>query len=93
METEKLVGQTIVCECGKTHRIDPREVLYAEDAIARMPELCAKYAARRGGAGVSGAARRVAVLFDARTRAAAGPIISYRLFYSAVRKPGDKRWE
>jgi glycerol-1-phosphate dehydrogenase [NAD(P)+] len=66
METTKLVGKTIPCECGKTHRIDPREVLYADDAITRMPDLCAKYSA----------GRRVAVLFDARTRVAAGGAVA-----------------
>lgn len=65
METTRLVGKTIACECGKTHRIDPREVLYAEDAVARFPALCAKYCA----------GRRVAVVFDARTREAAGDAI------------------
>jgi glycerol dehydrogenase-like iron-containing ADH family enzyme len=66
METTKLVGKTNTCECGKTHRIDPREVLYADDAIARMPALCAKYSA----------GRRVAVLFDTRTRQAAGAAVA-----------------
>ncbi len=75
METTKLVGQTIVCECGKTHRIDPREVLYAEDAAARMPQLCAKYALR-GGQPAPATGRRAAVLFDARTRAAAGQAVA-----------------
>ena len=62
METEKLVGQTLVCGCGKTHEIDPREVLYAEDAIERLPEVCGRHC---GG-------RRAAVLMDVRTREAAG---------------------
>ncbi|HUT60561.1 MAG TPA: iron-containing alcohol dehydrogenase, partial [Phycisphaerae bacterium] len=62
METSNLVGRTVSCECGRTHRIDPREALYGDDAIERMPDLCARHC---GG-------RRACILFDVRTRAAAG---------------------
>ena len=57
-----LFGRTFECSCGKTHRIGPKEILYSDDAIARLPELMARYAA----------GRRAAVLMDARTKAAAG---------------------
>jgi glycerol-1-phosphate dehydrogenase [NAD(P)+] len=62
MESPKLLGAALDCECGKRHEIAPAELLYAPDAAERMPELCALHAA----------GRRVAVLFDARTRLAAG---------------------
>ncbi len=66
MQTEQLVGREIACGCGQTHRIDPREVLYADDAIDRLPALCAGHTP----------GRRVGVLMDARTRAAAGAAIA-----------------
>jgi len=62
MESEKHVGRTISCACGKTHRIDPREVLYADDAVAQCPALCARHCKGRS----------VSVVMDVRTRQAAG---------------------
>jgi len=55
-------GKTFECECGRTHGIEPSEVIYADDAVARLPEVCARYAD----------GRRAAMLMDARTRRAAG---------------------
>jgi len=57
-----IFGQTFDCECGRTHSIQPREVVYAPDAIDRLAGVCGRCA---GG-------RRCAVLMDARTRQAAG---------------------
>jgi glycerol-1-phosphate dehydrogenase [NAD(P)+] len=57
-----IFGRTFPCECGRTHTVRPDEVIYAPDALARLPEACARCA---GG-------RRCAVLMDTRTRAAAG---------------------
>ena len=62
MKNRDLFGQTFECECGKTHTIDPRQVVYGEDVYVRLPDRCAR--ATDG--------RRVAVLMDIRTRAAAG---------------------
>ena len=59
---EKLFGRTFDCSCGRTHRIDPREVIYAEDAADRLGEVSARYAA----------GRRAVVLMDVRTGRAAG---------------------
>ncbi|MFC1601232.1 iron-containing alcohol dehydrogenase [Candidatus Sumerlaeota bacterium] len=59
---ENIYGSQFECACGRTHRIEPREVLYCADAERRLPTLLAQYT---GG-------RRVAVLMDARTRQAAG---------------------
>ena len=57
-----IFGKTFECECGRTHTIDPREVIYADDAIGRLPEVCARYAD----------GRRAAVLMDVRTQQVAG---------------------
>ena len=73
METEllaeKLLGRALECECGKTHRIDPRELLYADDAVARFPAVCERHC--RG--------RRASVLTDVRTREAAGADVARAL--------------
>jgi glycerol-1-phosphate dehydrogenase [NAD(P)+] len=55
-------GRTISCTCGKTHRILPDEVIYTTDAFDRLPEVCARHAD----------VRHAAVVFDRRTRQAAG---------------------
>lgn len=57
-----IFGRTFLCECGKTHKVEPREVLYADGAASRMPEICSR--ATQG--------RRAAVLMDTRTAAVAG---------------------
>ena len=57
-----IYGQTIECECGKTHRIEPERVIYESGALTRLPEVLSEY--------TSG--RRVAVLMDIRTREVAG---------------------
>jgi len=62
MKNRDLFGKTFDCECGKTHTIDPQRVVYGEDVYVRLPDLCAR--ATDG--------RRVAVVMDVRTRAAAG---------------------
>jgi len=59
----EVFGRTIACECGRTHRVQPDRVLYADDAVERLPELCAVAA---------GAGRRAAVLMDVRTAVVAG---------------------
>ena len=62
-ENERSIfGRTFFCECGKTHTVQPREVLYARGAAEQFPALCAR--------AVSG--RRVTLLMDERTRAVAG---------------------
>jgi len=57
-----IFGRRFDCECGRTHRIQPAEVLYAPDAAARLADLCSR----------AGGGRRAAVIVDARTRGAAG---------------------
>ena len=62
MEKSDLFGSTFDCTCGRRHHIEPREVIYAPDAPERLAAACASLTA----------GRRVAVLMDVRTRAAAG---------------------
>jgi glycerol-1-phosphate dehydrogenase [NAD(P)+] len=60
--SKEFYGQTISCECGKPHAIQPRRVVYETGAVERLPTVCA--------GAVDG--RRVAVFMDARTRDVAG---------------------
>lgn len=62
MSGDDLFGATIECECGRTHRIEPSRVIYEAGAVRRLAEVC----------GEAAAGRRAVVLFDARTREAAG---------------------
>jgi len=67
--SEELFGRTFACECGKTHQIEPREVLFERGVAEKVPALCARC--------VKG--RRVAVVMDVRTREIAGAEVSRRL--------------
>ncbi|MBN1902164.1 iron-containing alcohol dehydrogenase [Candidatus Sumerlaeota bacterium] len=58
----EIYGKTFQCSCGKTHRIDPEQVIYSEDAIEMLDEILCQYS--KG--------RRVAILMDKRTCKAAG---------------------
>lgn len=55
-------GREFECECGRTHYVEPREIVYSPDALDLLPEVCERCAD----------GRRAAVLMDARTREAAG---------------------
>jgi glycerol-1-phosphate dehydrogenase [NAD(P)+] len=57
-----IYGQTIECECGKTHRIEPEWVIYEKGALARLPEVLSEYTT----------GRRAVVLMDIRTGEVAG---------------------
>jgi len=61
-----LFGQTFACECGRTHEVRPREVIYAVGSAGRLPEVAERVAP----------GRRVAVVMDARTREAAGEAVA-----------------
>lgn len=65
-----IFGRTFACECGKTHRIEPREIVLADDAIAQLPAACRRHAP---------AARRLAVVSDARTWQVAGAAVAEAL--------------
>lgn len=60
-----IFGKEFPCECGRTHRVTPKEIIYSNDALARVPEVCAR--ATQG--------RRVAVVMDVRTRDVAGQAV------------------
>jgi glycerol-1-phosphate dehydrogenase [NAD(P)+] len=55
-------GQTIECECGKTHRIEPEEVIYAPDAVQEVAGAVERFVRTP----------RAAVVMDARTGSIAG---------------------
>jgi len=62
MNPEKLLDTTFDCECGRSHKVPIRSIIYADDAIERLPEML--------GSLTSG--RRIVLVADKRTRAIAG---------------------
>jgi len=62
IEGNDLFGKTIQCSCGRMHQITPNKVFYEEDAISFIQETLTGLTS----------AKRVAVIMDVRTRAAAG---------------------
>ncbi|MBD3422251.1 MAG: iron-containing alcohol dehydrogenase [Chitinivibrionales bacterium] len=60
--THEIYGDTIRCECGKTHHIDPGIVIYEPGALCKLPEILQHFTKRK----------KAAVIVDARTRAVAG---------------------
>jgi len=59
---EPIYGQTIECDCGKTHHVEPQRVIYENGALSRLPEVLSEYTT----------GRRVVALMDIRTREVAG---------------------
>ncbi len=59
---DSIYGQTIECECGKTHHIEPQRVIYEKGALTRLPEVLSEHTT----------GRRAVVLMDIRTREVAG---------------------
>jgi len=59
---EPIYGQTIECDCGKTHHVEPQRVIYENSALSRLPEVLSEYTT----------GRRVVLLMDIRTREVAG---------------------
>ena len=68
-DRHEIFGRTFECICGRTHHVAPERIVYAEDAAARVPEVCARYCDGRA----------VAVLMDVRTAQAAGCDVSAAL--------------
>jgi glycerol-1-phosphate dehydrogenase [NAD(P)+] len=62
MKPEILLDTTFDCECGRSHEVPVRSIIYAEDATERLPEVL--------GSLVSG--RRIVLVADKRTWAIAG---------------------
>jgi glycerol-1-phosphate dehydrogenase [NAD(P)+] len=59
---DTIYGQTIECDCGKTHHIDPQRVIYEDAALTRLPRVLSECTT----------GRRAVVLMDTRTRDVAG---------------------
>ncbi|MGA9349573.1 MAG: sn-glycerol-1-phosphate dehydrogenase [Anaerolineae bacterium] len=59
---DTLYGQTIQCNCGKTHHIEPHRVIYEKGALTRLPRVLSEYTT----------GRRAVLLMDIRTRDVAG---------------------
>ena len=62
MELDKLLNKTFDCQCGRSHTVGIRKIVYAPDAIECMPDVLAGY--------VEG--RRVVIVGDVRTLSVAG---------------------
>jgi glycerol-1-phosphate dehydrogenase [NAD(P)+] len=62
MNLEKLLDTTFDCECGQSHEVPVRSIIYAEDATERLPEVLGSF--------MNG--RRIVLVADKRTRAIAG---------------------
>ena len=59
----ELLGLDMPCgECGRRHKVAVRAVLVADDALARLPDVCGRQAT----------GRRLALVADRRTMAIAG---------------------
>lgn len=62
MNPKELLDTTFDCKCGSSHKVPIRSIIYAEDTLARLPEVLGSF--------VSG--RRIVLVADERTRAIAG---------------------
>jgi glycerol-1-phosphate dehydrogenase [NAD(P)+] len=62
MNPEKLLNTTFDCECGRNHKVPIKSIIYAEDALERLPEVLGSLA---GG-------RSVVLVADKRTWAIGG---------------------
>jgi glycerol-1-phosphate dehydrogenase [NAD(P)+] len=64
MNPEQLLDTTFDCECGRSHKVPIRDIIYDEDALMRLPEVL--------GSLVNG--RRIVLVADKRTWAIAGEL-------------------
>ena len=62
MNPEKLLDTTFDCECGRSHKVPIRSIIYTEDATERLPDVLSSLV---GG-------RRIVLVADKRTRTIAG---------------------
>ncbi len=62
MNPRELLDRTFDCECGRSHSVPIRELIYADDALERLPEVLSSF--------VDG--RRVVLVADRRTFEIAG---------------------
>ena len=69
MDPNKLLGTTFNCECGRSHEVPTRKLIYADDALEQLPEVL--------GALVEG--RDAVLVADERTRDVAGQAVEILL--------------
>lgn len=62
MDLKDLLNTTFDCECGRSHNVPIRNLIYAEDALERLPNILGCFVA----------GRRVALVADERTWGIAG---------------------
>ena len=62
MNPDKLLDTTFDCECGRSHKVPVKSIVYSEDAMERLPEVLDSLA---GG-------RRIVLVADKRTHEIAG---------------------
>lgn len=43
MEPQELLGTTFTCECGRSHHVPTEKVIYAEDALDRLPAVLGEF--------------------------------------------------
>lgn len=66
MNPKDLLGKTFKCECGKTHSVAIREIVYSESAVRDAPEIL--------GRNIKG--RNPLLIADSRTHAAGGKALA-----------------
>lgn len=69
MNPSDLLGRSFACECGKTHTVPVRAVIYADSAIRELPAALARWVFRLS---PKPDARRITLVADRRTYEAAG---------------------
>jgi len=69
MNRHDILGASFGCECGKTHTVAMEHLVYARDAISRMPAVAAAYAP----------GRHADLVADVRTYAVAGNAVEEAL--------------
>ena len=62
MNPRELLGKTFSCKCGRTHEVTTKNIIYAETALERLPDVLGSFVDRR----------RVVLVADKRTWAVAG---------------------
>jgi len=62
MNPEKLLDITFDCECGRSHEVPVRSIIYSDDAMERLPEVLGPFVNNRS----------IVIVADKRTWAIAG---------------------
>lgn len=65
-DPREIYGTEFQCECGESHTITPKAVVFEDEAIAAMPEACAELSTGRS----------CVIIDDDRTRAVAGEAVA-----------------